>query len=94
MATFISRAGALGGYVSAATQTVPSVARVLAVPVIAHEKPIVHVPGRKACTPESWARISPTGVPTVTSGIGGKIIVYTPIFVYVCLLGGQDPRIV
>ena len=72
MATFITRAGALGGYVSATTQTIPSVARVMAVPVIKSEVPVVHVPGRKACTPETWSRVAPTGVPTITSGIGGK----------------------
>lgn len=71
MASFISRAGALGPFLTATTQTVPSVARVAAVPVVAAEKPVVLLSGRRGVTPEAWANNAITAAPRVTSGIGG-----------------------
>jgi len=72
MANYITRAGALGQYVCASTQAVPTLSRCLATPVLAAEKAAVLVPGRKRSTPESWARSAPSGTTYLASGIGGR----------------------
>lgn len=72
MANLITRAGALGPYVSATYQTIPTAARTLGASVIVAERPVVHLSGRKHCTPESWAKNSLTGSTMIKSGVGGK----------------------
>jgi len=64
MANLITRAGALGQYVTATTQTIPTLARALATPMIGVDKPVVHV-SNAGCLPAS-------GATKITSGIGGK----------------------
>lgn len=80
MANFITRAGALGPYVNATYQTIPTVARNAgAVLVVAKDKPVIHSPGRQNCTQESWARNALTSSVIVKSGIGSKYLIVSSI---------------
>ena len=73
MASFVTRSGALGPYVSASTHSVPVASRLLApFTVVPADKPAVSVSGRKPHTAETWGKQAVTGSSMVTSGIGGE----------------------
>lgn len=77
MASFITKVGALGSCVSATTSTIPTASRLLAVApttVVPVEKRIVHIPGRKPLTADTWGRSATSGVTLVSSGVGGNLL--------------------